>query len=176
MIVVSLPLLTLPIALAAGARHLRRYLAAEESGVALFWRDIRAGLVGAIGVGVVVAVLVVVLVLDIDMASSGYLPGGPVVMAFGYGGLAAIAVVLFTAAAHWTPESTWRAALRGVPAHVRSDPAGALYLLATAVFAVVVTWQLALLVVPALGCIAFAMVAIPERPRRRRTAAAESHR
>jgi hypothetical protein len=176
MIVVSLPILTFPIALAAGSRHLRRFLAAEGSGLALFWSDVRAGLVGALGVGAATAALVLVLILDIDMASSGYLPGGAVVMAFGYGGLAVLAVVLFTMAAQWTPESTWRAALRGVPAHLRADPVGAGYLLATGVFAVVVTWQLAPLVVPALGCIAFAIVAIPERPRGRRALPTESHR
>jgi hypothetical protein len=166
-IVVALPVVTLPIALAAGTRHLRRFLAAEDSAVAWFWRDVRAGLLGAVGVGFVTVVAVVVLLLDIDMASSGYLPGGVVVMACGYAGLAVIAVALFTIAAHWTPESTWRAVVCAVPGHVRADPAGALYLLATAVFAVVVTWQLVPLIVPALGCIAFAIVAVPERPRRR---------
>jgi hypothetical protein len=176
MIVVSLPILTFPIALAAGTRHLRRFLAAEDSALALFWSDVRAGLVGALGVGAATAALVLVLVLDIDMASSGFLPGGSVVMAFGYAGLGVIAVVLFTMAARWTPESTWRSVLRGVPAHLRADPVGAGYLLATAVFAVVVTWQLAPLVVPALGCIAFAIVAVPERPRRHRAVPSESHR
>jgi hypothetical protein len=169
MIVVSLPVVTLPIALAAGSRHLRRFLAAEDSRMTLFWSDVKAGLVGAIGIGFASVVLVLVLLLDIDMALSGFLPGGPLVMAIGYAGLGFLAVVLFTMASLWTPESTWRTVLRAVPAELRADPVGAAYLLATAAFAVVVTWQLAPLVVPALGCIAFAIVAVPERPRRRRT-------
>jgi hypothetical protein len=37
----------------------------------------------------------------------------------------------------------------------------------TGVFAGIVTWQLAPLVIPALGCVALAIVAAPERPRRR---------
>jgi hypothetical protein len=168
MIVVSLPVVTLPIALAAGSRHLRRFLAAEDSRITLLWKDVKAGLLGAIGIGTASAVLVLVLLLDIDMASSGFLPGGPVVMAMGYAGLGLLAVVMFTMASLWTPGSTWRAVLCAVPAELRADPAGAAYLLATAVFAVVVTWQLAPLIVPALGCIAFAIVAVPERPRRRR--------
>jgi hypothetical protein len=169
MIVVSLPVVTLPIALAAGSRHLRRFLAAEDSRMTLFWSDVKAGLVGAIGIGFASVVLVLVLLLDIDMALSGFLPGGPLVMAIGYAGLGFLAVVLFTMASLWTPESTWRTVLRAVPAELRADPVGAAYLLATAAFAVVVTWQLAPLVVPALGCISFAIVAVPERPRRRRT-------
>ena len=175
MIVISLAVVTLPIALAAGRRHLRRFLAANDSRLTLFWSDVRAGILGAGGIGLASVALVLVLFLDIDMASSGYLPGGPVVMAIGYAGLAALAVVLFTMATLWTPDATWRAVLRAVPAHVRADPAGAAYLLATAVFAVVVTWQLAPLVVPALGCIAFALVAVPERPRRRRTTTGMVH-
>ena len=51
---------------------------------------------------------------------------------------------------------------------MRDDLAGAAYLVATAVFAGVVTWQLVPLVIPALGCIALAIVAVPERPRRAR--------
>jgi hypothetical protein len=113
-------------------------------------------------------VLVLVLLLDIDLANSGVLPGGPVVAAVGWLGLAAIALTLFAAAGLWTPGHGWRGALRSVPAAVAADPIGAAYLVATAVFASVVTWQLLPLVVPALGCVALAIVAVPERPRRGR--------
>ncbi len=167
---VSLPVVTIPAALAAGVRHLRRFLRAEESGLDWFWRDVRAALVGGIGIGAASAVLAVVLVLDIDLASTGLLPGGPVVGIIGWAGLGALAVGLFTAAGRWTPELGWLGALRAVPAALRADPAGAGYLLATAVFAGVVTWQLAPLIVPALGCVALAIVAVPERPRGRHDA------
>ena len=167
---VSLPVLTLPAALAAGVRHLRRYLAAEDSGLEWFWRDVRAALVGGLGVGAASAVLVLVLVLDIDLAATGLLPGGPIVGLVGWAGLAALALVLFTAAGRWTPELGWLGALRSVPGTVRDDLAGAAYLVATAGFAGVVTWQLAPLVVPALGCVALAIVAVPERPRGDRAA------
>jgi hypothetical protein len=163
--VVALPLVTLPIALAAGIRHLRRFLAAEDSALTWFWRDVRGGLLGSVGIGAVVLVLTGILLLDIDLASSGYLPGGSIVSAIGYGGLAILMLGLFTAAAAWSPESTWRAAVRAVPGRIRADVPGAVYLIATAVFAAVVTWQLAPLIVPALGCIAFAIIAVPERPR-----------
>ena len=165
---VSLPVVTLPAALAAGVRHLRRYLGAEDSGLDWFWRDVRSGLLGGIGVGAASVVLALVLALDIDLASTGVLPGGPVVALVGWVGLAALVLALFTAAGRWTPQLGWRGALKSVPRAVRDDPAGAAYLLATAAFAVVVTWQLFPLVIPALGCIALAIVAVPERPRRGR--------
>lgn len=164
---VSLPVLTLPAALAAGVRHLRRFLRAEESGLDWFWRDVRASLVGGLGIGAASAAIVAVLVLDIDLASTGLLPGGPVVGLVGWAGLGALAVGLFTAAGRWTPQLGWLGAIREVPGALRADPAGAGYLLATGVFAGVVTWQLAPLIVPALGCVALAIVAVPERPRGR---------
>ncbi|MFE5672220.1 hypothetical protein ACFQ58_11510 [Agromyces sp. NPDC056523] len=162
---VSIPVVTFPAALAAGVRHLRRFLKAESSSMGAFWADVRAGLLGGLGVGAASVVLVLVLLLDVDLANSGMLPGGPMVAAIGWLGLAAIALALFTAAGRWTPRIGWLGALRSVPAAVAADPIGAAYLVATAVFAVVVTWQLVPLVVPALGCVALAIVAVPERPR-----------
>ena len=168
MAIVSLPVITIPAALAAGVRHLRRYLRAEDSGLEWFWRDVRASLLGGVGIGAASVVLAAVLALDIDLAGSGVLPGGPIVGVVGWLGLAAVVLALFTAAGRWSPKAGWLVALKGVPRAVREDPAGAAYLIATGVFAAVVTWQLVPLVIPALGCIALAIVAVPERPRRTR--------
>ncbi|MET4157189.1 hypothetical protein [Agromyces sp. PvR057] len=166
--IVSLPIVTLPAALAAGVRHLRRFLTAEDSGLSWFWRDVRSALLGGTAVGAASAVLALLLVLDLDLAGSGALPGGQLVAIVGWAGLAGLVLALFAASGRWTPETGWIAALKGVPAALRDDLAGAAYLLATAVFAGVVTWQLFPLVIPALGCVALAIVAVPERPRRRR--------
>lgn len=165
---VSLPVVTLPAGLAAGTRHLRRFLRAEDSSLEGFWRDVRAALLGGIGVGVASVVIAAVLALDIDLASTGVLPGGPVVALVGWAGLAALVLALFVAAGRWSPELGWLGALRAVPRALRDDPAGAGYLVATAAFAVIVTWQLIPLVIAALGCVALAIVAVPERPRRAR--------
>ncbi|MRX42255.1 hypothetical protein [Agromyces kandeliae] len=167
---VSIPLVTLPAALAAGVRHLRRYLLAEGSRLGEFWADLRSGLLGGIGVGAASVVLALVLLLDIDLANSGALPGGPIVAAVGWAGLVALALALFTAAGLWTPKLGWLGALRAVPRAIAGDAVGAGYLVASAGFAAVVTWQLFPLIVPALGCVALAIVAVPERPRRRRSA------
>ena len=162
----ALPIVSLPIALAAGARHLRRYLAAENSSLSLFWADVRRGLLGSVGIALATVVLVLILLLDIDLGRSGFLPAGTMFVVVGWLGLVAVAIVLFLAARSWTPELGWRSALRAVPVALRDDPVGVLYLAATAAFAGVVTWQLIPLIVPALGCVVFAIVAIPERPRK----------
>src|SRR3954470_23993863 len=63
---VSLPLVTLPAALATGIRHLRRYIAAEGSPLAAAWRDLRAAFPGGLVVGMAGLVLVLLLIIDID--------------------------------------------------------------------------------------------------------------
>ncbi|GAA1961353.1 hypothetical protein GCM10009717_30120 [Agromyces allii] len=164
----SLPIVTLPAALAAGIRHLHRFLAAEASGVRLFLGDVRRGLPGGVAVGAAAVVLAAVLWLDVRLAASGALPGGPVVGAVGALGLVALAVALLLAASAWTPERGWRPALRSVPARFAGDPVGALYLVVALGLAAVVTWQLPPLVVPGVGCLVFAVVATGERERRTR--------
>jgi hypothetical protein len=168
----SLVVVTLPIALAAGVRHLERYLRAEDSRLSWFWSDVRDGLLGGLVVGVAATVLSLLLALDIAVAATGALPGGELVAVAGWIGLAALVLGLFTAVGRWTPKQGWRGAVRSVPRVIRDDPAGAAYLLATGAFAVIVTWQLFVLAIPALGCVALAIVSIPERARRRRDRAA----
>lgn len=164
--VASLPIVTLPAALAAGVRHLGRYLRAEDARVVLFWRDLRAALVGGIGIGAAVTVIAAVLVLDLLLASTVALPGAEAIAIVGWVGLALLATALCTAAGRWSPGTGWLTAVRGVPRAWRADVPGALYLVATVVFVGVVTWQLAPLIIPALGCVALAIFAVPQRPRR----------
>lgn len=164
---IGLPLITLPAALSAGIRHLRRYLHAEDSRLVFFWRDLRAGLLGGLVVGAIALVLTLVLLLDIDLAGAGTLPGGPLIAAIGWIGLALVGLTLLIAAAAWSPETGWRRALRSAPATATGDIRGALYFIATVAFVVVVTWALPPLIIAGLGCAALAAVAIPERPGRR---------
>lgn len=163
----GIAVVTLPASLAAGVRHMRRYVNAEASHARTFWSDYRRALPGGLVVGLAGLVLIVVLVVDIDLAGSGALPGGPVVAIIGWVGLVAGAVALLLAASAWTPERGWRDAVRGVPSAVAGDLPGALYLAATAGFVGVATWMLVPVLIPALGCAALAAVAIPVRSRRR---------
>lgn len=165
--IAGIAVITLPAALAAGIRHLRRFVAAEDSRVVLFWTDVRAAVVPGLPVGAGALVLSLLLLLDIDLARSGYLPGGAVIEVVGWVGLAAVALALLVAAGTWSPETGWRRALRAVPAAVRADLGGAAYLVATAGFVCVATWALLPLFLPAIGCAALAVVAIPERRRMR---------
>ena len=172
---VSLPVVSLPIALAAGARHLRRHIAAEESGLGLFWRDVAAGLRWGWGVGVGALALALVLLLDVDIAGSGALPAGELIALVGWLGLGALGTALLLIAGAWDPATGWRAAVRQVPARAAADPAGAVYLFIAAAFVAIATWALIPLLVPALGLAALAVVAVPERAaRKRRLAAAET--
>ncbi|MDN3494824.1 hypothetical protein QL996_02695 [Planococcus sp. APC 4015] len=165
---VGVVVITLPAALAAGIRHMRRFIAGDDSAVAHFWTDVRAALPGGTVVGVVSALVTAVLLLDVDLARSGFLPGGVVVEVVGWVGLAAVSLTLLTVTGLWTPQLGWRRAVRAVPRAIAADVAGAAYLVATAVFVVVVTWALPPLLLPALGLAALAAVAIPERRRRTR--------
>ena len=163
----GLAVVTLPAALAAGIRHLRRYVNAEASQARTFWQDYRRALPGGIVVGVVGVVLALLLVLDIDLAGSGALPGGPAIAVVGWAGPVATAVALLAASGSWTPERGWRGAVRSIPSAVAADPIGAVYLAAAAVLAGVVTWMLIPLIIAGLGCAAFAVVAVPARRGRR---------
>lgn len=167
MAIVSIPIVTLPIALAAGIRHMRRFVAAEHSPMSAFWADVRRGALPGAVVGLIGTVVTLVLLLDIDLARSGLLPGGALIEMIGWVGLAAVAVVLLAAAGAWTPETGWRGAVAAVPGIVRADVVGVFYLVATAGFAVVITWMLPPLLIAGLGCAALAIVAIPVRRRRR---------
>jgi len=166
--IASLAVVTLPAALAAGIRHLRRYVAAEASPAALFWQDVKKALPSGLVVGFAGLLLTLLLLLDIDLARSGFLPGGGAVEIVGWVGLAALAVALLAATGAWTPETGWRAAVRSIPSTIAADLGGAVYLAATAFFVCVATWMLVPLIVPALGCAALAVVAIPTRRRRAR--------
>jgi hypothetical protein len=165
--IAGIAVVTLPAALAAGIRHLRRYLNAEASPVRFFWRDVRSALPGGLLVGLAGVLLAGLLLLDIDLAGSGMLPGGHGIAIIGWAGLVLAAVVLLAAAGAWSPERGWRAALSSVPATLRGDLRGGLFLAATAAFVGIATWMLVPLIVPALGCAALAVVAIPERRRAR---------
>lgn len=165
--VASLLVVTVPSALAAGCAHLRRFLRAEDSRAVLFWRDFRLSLRGGALIGVGAVVLTLLLLLDIDLAKSGMLPGGAVVEFVGWAGLVALAVGLLTAASLWSASGRWGVAVRQVPGVLAGDVGGAVYLLATIGFVVAVTWALAPLIVAGLGCAVLAVVALPERPRRR---------
>lgn len=166
MSIVALGVVTLPVALAAGIRHLRRFVAADDSRAALFWEDVRAGILPSLVVGVPAVLIAAVLTADVVLAGSGALPGGQVIAVVGWAGLLALAVTVLTAAGEWSPSRGWIDAVRAVPGVIRADAVGAAYIAAAAVFTGVVTWALAPLFIAGIGCAALAVVAVPARRRR----------
>ncbi len=164
-LVVGALVVTLPVALAAGIRHLGRYVAAEDSRLGLFWRDVRAGVAGGAVVGLVALVIAAVLGVDILLARTGMLPGGVVIEAVGWTGLAALAVALLVAAGAWEPTAGWRQAVRDVPAIIRGDVRALAFYIAAVALVVILTWMLPPLLPAALGCAVLAVVAVPHRRR-----------
>lgn len=164
-LVVGALIVTLPVALAAGIRHLGRYVAAEDSRLGLFWRDVRAGVAGGAVVGLVALVIAAVLGVDILLARTGMLPGGVVIEAVGWTGLAALAVALLVAAGAWEPTAGWRQAVRDVPAIIRGDVRALAFYIAAVALVVILTWMLPPLLPAALGCAVLAVVAVPHRRR-----------
>ena len=162
-LLVAVPVITLPLALALGVRHLRRYLLAEAHGLSEVLADLRRGLLGSLVVGLVALVLSAALALDIVLGTDGVLPGGRVVVVAGWVGLALLGTVLVVAARVWSPEGGWRTALRAVPHEIGADPVGACYVVVAVGFVALLTWQLPPLLLPGLGLLVFASLAVPER-------------
>ncbi|MFC0680197.1 hypothetical protein ACFFGH_20375 [Lysobacter korlensis] len=163
----SLPVVSIPLAFAVGTRHLRRFVRGESSSMELVWRDLAPrNLLRSLPVGLGFTLLVAVLAVDLMLGYDGVVPGAGLALAVGWVGLAVVATTLLTASRLWEPERGWLAALRGCWPEWRSDPVAVLYLLAGVVFVGAVSWQLLPLVVPGIGCLILAILAIPQRPRR----------
>lgn len=162
-LVASVPVITLPLALALGVRHLRRYLLAESHGLGEVVADLRQGLLPSLVVGLVTLLLTAALAADVLLAGSGLLPGGRAVVVAGWVGLAVVGTVLVVAARLWSPADGWRVALRAVPSELGGDPVGAVYAAVAVGFVALLTWQLPPLLLPGLGLLVFASLAVPER-------------
>jgi hypothetical protein len=159
----SIPLVTLPLAFAIGTRHLRRFLRAESSGLAAIGNDLKRGLLPSLPAGAAVLAAVLVLLVDLAVAHDRLIPGAILWTIVGWLGLAVLALAALTAASFWSPERGWFAAFRSCGSSWQRDPVGVCYLLAAIGFVPLLGWQLMPLVVPAIGCLVLALVAIPER-------------
>ncbi|MET4061767.1 hypothetical protein ABIB35_003344 [Arthrobacter sp. UYP6] len=161
----SVAVISFPSALATGIRHLRRGLKGDVAPMGRFWRELLAALPGGLLVGAAGLAAALLLLLNISFASSGALPGGGTVAAASWVALAGVVLLIVSMAGRWTPGPGWRRTLRPTAAELSSDPVGALFILAAAAFAVLVARQFFPLIIPALGCVALAVVAAPERRR-----------
>ena len=162
MAVASIPVVTWPAAFAA-ASHLRRYLRGESSTVGQFVDDVRLAAPGGIAVGSASVLLGGLVALDLAIVSDGALPGAmPIAVVLALAAAAALVLVL-TAAASWRPGSWWVALIAGAPRLLARDIFTLGMTTAALALAGVIVWQCLLLLVPALGMLTFAVVAIHER-------------
>lgn len=163
----SLLVVTLPLALAVNARHLRAYLKGEDSGVRAYLADLRAGVGGGLLVGLAMIALCGAAVFSITIAAHDPTAFGPVMTGVGWLSIAATATILLMLAGAWTPEKGWRGTVRGLGDQFEADPVAVVYLLLTAGLVGLTAWQLGPVVIATLGLAVFVVVVLPFRPRRR---------
>lgn len=163
MAVVCIPIVTWPAAVAAGAAHLRRFLNAEATPVSLFLGDVRAAAPGAIVPGAATVILAAVAVVDVVLVTAGVIPGGLVVAVVATAAAAVAVIATVLAASVWSRGVSWRMLLAVAPRIARADLSGTAYIVIALALAAVIAWQFLPLVIPALGVLAFALVAIGER-------------
>ena len=98
----SLPVVTAPAALAAGAAHLRRHLGGYDTSVRSFRRDWVAAVRGLWVLGVLLLGLAVVVVVNSGLTATGSLPGASAVRWVTWAAAACAAVVLVRTTAAWS--------------------------------------------------------------------------
>ncbi len=178
-LVLSLPLVTIPAAYAAGTAHLERHLNGRDDSVRGLWCLFKAALPGSWKLGSTTAAAAVVIVLNLLLAWVGQLPGRGLVLPATLILAAGAAIVLLRTASAWsdyagsdfaaagtTGKDTWRRALETGQALSLRDWTGSLLLAAALFCAVVFVWMLAALFVVVPGTLILAAAAVKLRSGR----------
>ena len=173
-LVLSIPLVTIPAAYAAGIAHLERHLSGRDDSVRGLWGTFKAALPGSWKLGITTAAAAVVIVLNLLLAWVGQLPGREVVLPATLI-LAAGAAILLLRTAAGLPDaavsskdgkSAWRLALENAQSLSVRDWTGSLLLAAALFGAVVFVWMLAALFVVVPGTLILAAAAVKLRSAR----------
>jgi len=162
----ALPLVTLLPALAAGCAHIRGHVDGETTAIRAFFVRFRAAWPGSWPVSAGVVAIFGVLVLDIAVLRD-VVRGGPQVAVVCLVVGASLAVVTLRAAATWSPGTRWFPLLTTAARRGATDPRGSLLLAMAVGLLALVTWQLLPLLLPMLGCVVMAAVAVERRTHRR---------
>jgi hypothetical protein len=175
-LVLSIPLVTIPAAYAAGIAHLERHLSGRDDSIRALWGTFRSALPGSWKLGVTTAAAAVVIVLNLLLTMVGQLPGQAVVLPATLILAAAGAILLLRTAAAWSdfagPKGTatgtgaWPAALATGKALSLRDWTGSLLLAAALFAAVVFVWMLAALFVVVPGTLILASASVKMRSTR----------
>jgi hypothetical protein len=173
-LVLSIPLVTIPAAYAAGIAHLERHLSGRDDSVRGLWGTFKAALPGSWKLGITTAAAAVVIVLNLLLAWVGQLPGREVVLPATVILAAGAATLLLRTAAAWSDaassstdaKSAWRSALENAQTLSVRDWTGSLLLAAALFGAVVFVWMLAALFVVVPGTLILAAAAVKLRSAR----------
>lgn len=193
-LVLSLPLVTIPAAYAAGIAHLERHLSGRDDSLRGLWGTFKAALPGSWKLGITTAGAAVVIVLNLLLATVGQLPGRGVVLPATLILATAGAVLLLRTTAAWSdvagpaadvrqtpaafdasavpppsavPKSApWAFALERAKALSLRDWSGSLLLMAALFAAVVFVWMLAGLFVVVPGSLILAAASVKMRSSR----------
>lgn len=161
--VTALPVVTLLPAFAAGCAHIRAHVDGETTAVRAFFARVRAAYPGSLPLSLGAAGGFAVLALD-GLVLRAAVPGGGFVAAACAVAAAGLSVVLLRAAASWSAGLQWTTLVRQAAVRAATgDPRGSLLLLMALGVLVIVTRQLLPLVVPMLGCVVMAAVAVERR-------------
>jgi hypothetical protein len=101
-LVLSIPLVTIPAAYAAGIAHLERHLSGRDDSLRALWGTFRLALPGSWKLGITTAAAAVVIGLNLLLALVGQLPGRAVILPATLVLAAAAAVLLLRTAAAWS--------------------------------------------------------------------------
>ncbi|AMB41509.1 hypothetical protein [Arthrobacter sp. ATCC 21022] len=170
-LLLSLPLVTLPAAYAAGVAHLERHLSGRDDSLKTLWRNFRLALPGSWKFGITTAAAGVVIVLNLLLALVGQLPGRSLILPATVALAAVGAVLLLRIAAGWSGREEiagrdrWVAAYSNAKEEMLRDWSGTLLLLAAMGMAVVFVWMLQALFVIVPGTLVLAAAAIKIRSR-----------
>ncbi|MEW1812730.1 Poxvirus protein I5 [Pseudarthrobacter phenanthrenivorans] len=173
-LVLSIPLVTIPAAYAAGTAHLDRHLNGRDDSVRGLWGLFKAALRGSWKLGITTAAAAVVIVLNLLLAWAGQLPGRDIVLPATLVLAAGAAILLLRTASAWsdsqtsqsTGKDTWHQALQTGKDISLRDWTGSLLLAAALFCAVVFVWMLAALFVVVPGTLILAAAAVKLRSRR----------
>lgn len=186
-LVLSLPLITMPAAYAAGIAHLKRHLDGRDDSIRSLWDLFRTALPGSWKTGFITAAAAVVIVINLLLAWVGQLPGRDVILPVTLIVATSCAVLLLRTATAWslpgglptgatrvnhdggtgvkdgTGTPAWRSALQTGKAASLSDWTGSLLLVAALFMAVVFVWMLPALFVVVPGTLILAAAAVEFR-------------
>jgi hypothetical protein len=173
-LVLSIPLVTIPAAYAAGTAHLERHLSGRDDSVRGLWETFKAALPGSWKLGITTAAAAAVIVINLLLAWVGQLPGRDVVLPATLILAGCGAILLLRTTAAWSDfagtradaGSAWRSALATGQAVSLRDWTGSLLLAAALFGAVVFVWMLAALFVVVPGTLILAAAAVKLRSNR----------